>query len=486
MGKQQPQALKILLLTEMCERFGFYIVPALLVFYLQDLHYPTAQAYAILGEFTGLAYITPIFGGWLADYCLGNRLAIILGGLFQCLGYALLALSPVTLYAGLALIILGAAFLKPSVSNFLGQFYAPNDARRVTGFTLFYMGICSGISLSMFVSGYILQLFGWHACFAVASIALMLGLWIFCYGYRYFANKGFAPNTSITALWQFMRYKPSVIAWSALLLLGISVLLRFSAVGSYGLFLSVIAFYVYIIITALKAEVNSRCSIFALLLLFILSTIYWGLFFQMFLATNVFTQTAVNRVVFGQEIPSSVFLGIETLFVLLLGPVISQLWQRLKFFTSIAAKFALALFLIGLSMQVLVWVIPVTANNTAAVWLILVYILIAVSDLLLSPSGLASITVYAPQKMQNLLMGGWLMSMGLGGKLAGLMASLALTPPGVVTITELNQIYRQAFQVYAYIGFAAVILCLCCIPLINYLLRKPLDAQDTAAVYRTA
>lgn len=169
---KHPKALPFFFLTEMWERFGFYIVQGLLVLYLtKAFGFSDTKSYAILGAFTAYVYITPAIGGYLANNVLGYRYAVMFGGVLLAVGYAVLAaFGKPGLYPGLAIIIAGNGFFKPNISSFLGNFYQTGDSRRDSGFTLFYIGINVGSVLATLSSGFIKNAFGWWAPFAFSTL----------------------------------------------------------------------------------------------------------------------------------------------------------------------------------------------------------------------------------------------------------------------------------------------------------------------------
>ncbi len=143
---QQPKALKILMLTEMAEVYGYFSLQAILIFYLLNvLSYSDANAYLFAGHFIALAYLMPVIGGWVADRFLGNRIAILFGGLLLCMGYALLIFGQPTFLLGLSLIIVGNGLFKSTLSSFIGEFYCQHDSHREAGFTLVFAGVNIGI-----------------------------------------------------------------------------------------------------------------------------------------------------------------------------------------------------------------------------------------------------------------------------------------------------------------------------------------------------
>src|SRR3990167_454908 len=169
---RHPIALPFLFLTEMWERFGFYVVQGLLILYMtQYFGFTDNEGYTILGVFSALVYISPFIGGFLADKILGFKTAIVWGGLFLIVGYALLSLPypKLLFYPALATIIIGNGLFKPNISSLLGTQYASNDPRRDSGFTIFYIGINIGAFLAGISSGYIKNFFGWRTSFGLAA-----------------------------------------------------------------------------------------------------------------------------------------------------------------------------------------------------------------------------------------------------------------------------------------------------------------------------
>ncbi len=461
----QPKALKICFLTEMWERFGLYAMQSLLVFYLiHKMSFADTDAYMLLGQFTALLYMGPVVGGWAADRILGNRFAILLGGLLLSVGYALLALQHHTLFLGLSLVIVGNSLLKPNISSFLGQFYQEKDRRREAGFTLFYMGINIGVLLATFSTGYIQEYFGWTACFSASCIALLLGASIFRSGYRYFEEKGFPPVSHISTLPVFLRQRPSLIIWFFVAVTLIYFSMTSVGFGSYGLTVFGLLFCGYVISLSLKTDRIARRRMLALLVLFFIIIVFWGLWFEMFFAVNVFVDRAVNRELWGHIIPTPAFVGLDSLFVLILGPILATLWKSGKVKLSVPAKFALGIFILTAGMQILAWSVSWSAVMLPMIWMVLFYFLVTLGEMLISPIGLSMVTEYSPAEHSSLMMGGFFMSIGFGGKVSGILAQFASVPEGITDLGSLNIIYRHAFQEYVWIGLVVFLVSLACVP----------------------
>jgi proton-dependent oligopeptide transporter, POT family len=174
-----PTGLFTLFFAEMWERFSYYGMRALLVFYMTKgfLGYSDKMAYGVYGAYTALVYATPFIGGMLADRVLGARLCVILGGILMSLGHLTMTMeSPLAFYTALALLILGNGFFKPNISTIVGSLYPPGSTQRDAGFTLFYMGINLGAAMSPLLCGYIGETYGWHYGFGLATIGMMVGL----------------------------------------------------------------------------------------------------------------------------------------------------------------------------------------------------------------------------------------------------------------------------------------------------------------------
>jgi proton-dependent oligopeptide transporter, POT family len=177
-----PPGLFVLFFAEMWERFSYYGMRALLLLYMLKgfLAYDDSRAYAVYGAYTSLVYMTPFFGGLLADRFLGPRIAVIIGGVLMALGHLVMTReNTVMFFLALALLIVGNGFFKPNISAMVGQLYGVNTSKRDSGFTLFYMGVNLGASLSPLICGYIGETYGWHYGFGLATIGMLAGLAIF-------------------------------------------------------------------------------------------------------------------------------------------------------------------------------------------------------------------------------------------------------------------------------------------------------------------
>ncbi len=439
--KNHPEGLTVLFFTEMWERFSYYGMRALLVLYLVNhLQIKRANALEIYATYTALVYLTPFLGGYLADRYLGTHRAILIGAIVMALGHFAMAFEHL-LSVALGLLVAGNGFFKPNISTLVGQLYPPNDIRRDSGFTLFYMGINLGAFLSPLICGTLGEVFGWHYGFAAAGVGMLIGLAIFLYGQSRLApaipDRLHRPQTSktdwlwiisisvlvslsvwvISILWPswvqvWEQASPSARAgiWGLLALAGGYLLLR----TWYRLSL---------------LSVEERGRMMAILILGLFVIFFWMGFEQAGGTLNLFADKLTDRQWFNLEIPASYFQSLNPLLILLLAPLFSVFWIRLDqspYALSIPVKMALGMIILGLGFVVmaLAQAHADTVGKVSPWWLVMVYLLHTVGELLLSPIGLSMVTKLAASQMVSLMMGVWFGFMAIANYLAGTLEGL--------------------------------------------------------------
>ena len=471
-GHKQPKGFTTFFLTEMWERYGFYTLQGLLIFYLEKIfHFGDATSGNMLGSFSALAYILPVVGGYLADRFLGYRQAVVAGGLLMSLGFFLLALLPFKFifFYFVSMIAMGTGLLKPNVSSLLGRLYKRNDKRRDAGYTLFYVGISSGIILASVFSGEIEQHFGWSASFFVAGVGLLIGAATFYYGVKRIKSPLKNPKAKGLS--------------SALIAYGISILcILASGQIIQNLLLAEILFATITVVgggallwMSVKHEPGSLKRILGYLVMLCVSIIFWALFFQQFSSANLFISREVQHHIFGFDVPVSMFYGVEALAVILLGPIFSRVWYTLEHTNhppSDAFKFALGMFFITIGFLILWLSVKLHYSGLVSpLWIIAAYVFVGCGDLALSPIGLSMVTKLAVPKLVGLMMGMWLLSIGVGSKLSGMLSGIAAVPHNVTSHAATDAIYRHAFFTYFEISVAATLLAFLLIPVFKQLTR---------------
>ena len=471
---KQPPGLKILFLTEMWERFGFYTIQTLFVLYLVKVLLLTdTAAYGLFSAFTALTYACPVLGGFLADRFFGLKPTIHLGLILFIIGYGCLFIfkHAFPFYLSLSIIILGTGFIKGTISSLLGQFYGEHDIRRNAGFTLFYMGINLGSFFATVINSVIAVKFGFQYAFLLAGCGMVVAYIIFNKGQRYLEGKG------ELSIWKnsFFANHPILLVISCLF--GAAILaigLHFYSYVSNGI-LILLGILIFILIwntRVLTKTQQHKMIVLALLLVF--STFFWALWFQTFLSITLFIDRAVDRQVFGFTIPTAMFQSFHSGYVIVFSPLLAKMWiwlERNNINPSGPFKFALGILFIGCAFLVLA-LAAVSAgpfDKVPASWFIITFFLQTLGELMLSPTGLVMVTKLAPPNWVGMLMGLWFTSLAAGNALAGKIANLSALPSQIPDNFAMTQFYGYTFNKLGWIAVAIAILLLACTPLIDRL-----------------
>lgn len=460
-----PRGFSTFFLTEMWERYGFYVIQTLLIFYLSnELHLDDRTSYIMVGSFTALSYINCIFGGMIADKLIGSSRSIILGGALLSIGYILLTINS-NLYYALAVVSIGTGFLKPNISGLLSVLYKSNEAEKENGYTMYYVGIYVGAIGGSFVGGYLQKHFGWSWSFFSSSLGGVISVATFVYGmYRFKLTDARYKKISI--------YRYLLVSIFIILLLMVSYLVLHSdLLGTLYFILVGILCLIFLLYCIITHHGMQRAKLIAFLLLVLLLVFYWGIYFQQFFSISLcIARTSKTGV------PASVFPAVESLGIILFGPVINKVWryfQNKGQNISIPARFSLG-FLFNALGFLLMWLGLLYANHMAynlnTIFVIMAYLLIAVGELSLSPTSLSMVTSLVPARFTSVMMGMSLLSIGFGGKLAGILANdAAIATTGSLFVVEAS--YMHSFFYYFMISASGFILVLGLRKYINKLLK---------------
>jgi proton-dependent oligopeptide transporter, POT family len=437
----------VLFFTELWERLAYYGMRGLLILYLIDtttggLGWTQESASRLYGWFTGLVYLTPVAGGWLADRYLGTRRSLAIGGSVLSLGYFTLALGRSwSFYVGLGLIVLGAGFFKPNGYTMVGQLYGVGDPRRDPGFTLYYMAINLGALLGPLISAWLAAdpRYGWSYGFAASGTAMLIGLLFYLWARRFrLQGIGLPPARHIEGR-------------------------RLEAALS-------------------PAE---RGRILAVVIITVFVVVFWLAFEQVGSSVNVFAAHRTDRVltgwlgrtVPGGEIPAAWFQAINPFFVLLLAPLVAGLWRRLgSRAPSTPAKMALGLILLGLAYAVMV-IGAAHGDGGARVspwFLVTFYLVFTCGELCFLPVGISFVSQTAPIRLASLLMGVWLTANFFASLIGGYVA-------GMVQRIERGEIFTvlggQADFFLIFVGLCLLAGCL--LGLLGPRLRRIMEDQGS-------
>ena len=436
----------VLFVTELWERFAYYGMRALLILYLIDtttggLGWSREQASQLYGWYNGLAFLTPVAGGWLADRFLGTNRSLVIGSILIAAGHLTLALgSEWSFYAGLALIVAGTGFFKPNVYTMVGQLYRERDPRRDAGFTLYYMGINLGALFGPLVCAWVAAQpgLGWPYGFAVAGVSMLIGLvfYLWTRGHR-LHGVGLPPA---------VRRGPD------------------SAREAGGA----------------RLTPSEKRRVLALGIITIFVVFFWLGFEQVGSSLNLFAAQRTERRVDGWltrivprgEIPAAWFQAVNPFFVLLLAPLMAGLWQSMgSKAPSTQAKMALGLVLLGAAYVVMVWGAAASDQGepVSAWYLIVFYLIYSLGELCFLPAGFSFVGQAAPARLASLLMGLWFTANFIANVLGGYLA-------GMAERIERGELFRvfggQAdfFLMFVLLGGGAGILLFLLLPVIDRLM----------------
>jgi len=435
-----PRGLYVLFFAEMWERFSYYGMRGLLIFYLvQHWLFSDSEASVIYGAYTALVYITPVVGGYLADRYLGQRKAVLFGAVLLTFGHFLMAFEGDggqqgaainVFWLALSFIIVGSGFLKANISVIVGQLYSRTDIRRDPAYTIFYMGINLGAALGAIVAGYLGQTYGWAYGFGAAGIGMLLGLLVFIWGKPLLMGRGESTNPAGLDRPVFgMRFEWLLYLMSFAGVGLVWVLIQYQALVGGLLMVAGAILVAYVLYTAVfKLPKHDRDRIFAAMYLIFGSILFWALFEQAGSSLNLFTDRSVDRVMFGVDIPASVFQSINAIYIVLLGPVFAILWTFLGqrgLEPSAPAKFGLGVIQLGAGFLVLVAGAAAVGegNLTPVLFIFLIYLLHTTGELCLSPVGLSAMNRLAPAHLASLIMGTWFFASATGNFAAGLISA---------------------------------------------------------------
>ena len=460
-----PKGLFVCFATEMWERFSYYGMRALLILYLtKHWEFTDATSYLIYGAYTSLVYIMPVFGGMLADQILGSKKAVTYGAILLVFGHLGMTVesNEQIFYLSLALIVSGVVFLKPNISTMVGALYEEGDPRRDSGFTIFYMGINIGAFTATLLCGYLGEQVGWAYGFGAAGIGMLFGLIIFLWGQKYLEGLAEPPSNKYLQKMNGISYESWAYISGIFMVLVTWFLVQNSQLvgqllGGFGaIFIG--AWLLYALFRCAPDE-RDRLIVIGILILF--SLIFWALFEQAGSSLNILTDRGVNRVIFGWEVPASMFQSLNAGFIFTIAPLFAMLWIALakrNMEPSTPIKFSIGIIFVGLGFLALVYGMRSSEGlQTGVFWIILIYLLHTLGELCLSPVGLSSVTKLSPQRIVGFMMGMWFFASAAGNYVAGLIARATASDSSGVSNDVFDLTQKQSFMdVYTDVGLMAI------------------------------
>ena len=402
-----PAGLYVLFFVEMWERFSYYGMRAILTLFLaapvimgdpqSGYGWSNAETLSFYGTYTMFVYLTSIPGGWIADKFIGQKKAVMVGGLLLCLGHGILAVDAQwAFFTGLVLIVLGVGMLKPNISTMVGGLYKQGDDKRDIGFYIFYMGINLGAFLGALIVGIVAARWGWHYGFGLAGIGMALGQVMYFYGLKY-----------LTGVGDFLGAKDSLNK------------------------------------DVMKKPLNKKEKdrMLVMFLSFLIIIVFWGAFEQAGGLMSLYTEQKTDIILsfslplIGNEVPAAVFQSINAFFIIIFATLIANFWYKwakkgkessslFKMATGVIIM-AFGFFFMSKASTEVVMDGDKIVEKSAMIWLVLAYLFHTIGELCASPVALSFITKLAPLKYASFMMGAYFAATGLGNKVAGLVGELS-------------------------------------------------------------
>ncbi|WP_347216786.1 peptide MFS transporter [Chryseobacterium sp.] len=475
-----PRQIWSLFFSEMWERFCFYGMRGMLVFFMiSQLNFHEKEANLQYGATQAFVYAFTFVGGLFADKILGFRKSLFWGGLLMILGSLILATDPHKFFfLGIAFTVVGTGFFKPNISSMVGQLYKPNDSRADAGFSLFYAGInlgallggylCIAIGKGEFLGNLIAEEMRWHIAFGLASVVMVVSLINFVFTQRRLGTIGLQPGhplaeTKSAPIPKWKEYGVYVLS-----LIFIPIIMTMVAKTEYtDYFMWTIGplTLIYLFYEMSKVTAAERKKLWAALVFIIFSIIFWGIYEQSGGSLSIFAAKNLNKDLFGLD-PNGVNNSGGAFFIIFLAPLVGLLWiwlNKRKIEPNTIIKFGLGFIFLGAGYYVLfaTRLFADLQGITSLNFFTLALLIITLGELCLSPIGLSIMTKLSTKNLQGMMMGMWFLASAYGQYVAGIIgASLATAKEGSTNYDELITYTDGYKQLGLYAIIAGVVLIL--------------------------
>ncbi len=487
----QTRAFVTIWLIELWERFGYYGMAAILVLYMvEKIGFHDAQANLVWGAFTALVYAAPAIGGWIGDNVLGTRRTMPIGAAILALGYFMLSVPSDNLYflyVSMGVIVVGNGLFKANAANMVRRIYEGNDAKIDSAFTLYYMAVNVGSTVSQLATPVIKDHFGWHAAFAFCFAGLILGLINYVMMMRTLKNIGSPPDEQ-------------PVRWDRLwLILGVGLvcvfvvtfIVQYSAARDIAVILAgltVFAIFVYMIVVGERSE---RAGLVAALVLTVQTILFFIFYSQMATSLTLFAlhNVSLEWKLFGFDMwpwSPGQYQALNPIWIMLLSPVLAWIYTHMGKSgrdLPVAAKFVLGFVVVAIGFFIFGISGGTAVDGKVSSWyMIWGYGFYSLGELLVSGLGLAMIARYVPARMGGFMMGAYFVAVGVSQYLGSIVANLASIPENLTNPLESLAIYTSLFNKLGFVAAGGIVLAVVLLPLMKRLSSTHNDhASDAAA-----
>ncbi|MGA9853646.1 MAG: oligopeptide:H+ symporter [Gammaproteobacteria bacterium] len=473
-------------LIEMWERFGFYGMQALIVYYMvQRLGFPDSKANLTWGAATALIYVAPAIGGWVGDKVLGTRRTMLIGATILSIGYALMSVPGENvwfLYCSLGVVVVGNGLFKPNAGNLVRKIYEGDDSKIDSAFTIYYMAVNIGSTFSMlltpkikdYVNIHYSNEFGWHAAFAVCCVGLLVGLGLYLVMRHTLNHIGSTPDVRPLDF----RKLVAVLAVGVIAVFASAYVLGDEQLAKIFVYLAgatVLGIFIYLI---RSSHSNERAGLIAALVLTI-QTVFFFIFYQQMstsLALFALRNVDWNQTLFGVQLwtwSPGQYQALNPIWIFLLSPILAWIYAtagKSDKDLSIAAKFVLGFAMVTLGFFIYGVAGKYAIDGKTSSWVMIWgYCFYSLGELLVSGLGLAMIARYVPARMGGFMMGAYFVAVGISMYLGGVVANIASVPSDITEPLKTLPIYTALFNKLGYAAIVCTLIALAVLPVMKKL-----------------
>ncbi len=475
-----PKQIWSLFFSEMWERFCFYGMRGMLVFFMiSQLNFHEVEANLQYGATQAFVYAFTFIGGLFADKILGFRKSLFWGGLLMIIGSLILAADPHKFFfLGIAFTVVGTGFFKPNISSMVGQLYKPNDSRADAGFSLFY----AGINLGALLGGYLCIAIGkgelldhvipenmrWNIAFGLAAVVMVISLINFIFTQRSLGTIGLQPGHPLAEVKSAPMPKWKEYGVYVLSLVFVPIIMVMVAKTEYtDYFMYTIGplTLLYLFYEMTKVTPSERKKLWAALVFILFSILFWGIYEQSGGSLSIFAAKNLNNDLLGLD-PNGVNNSGGAFFIIFLAPLIGLLWiwlSKRKIEPNTLIKFGLGFIFLGAGYYALfaTRLFADAAGITSLNFFTIALLIITLGELCLSPIGLSIMTKLSTKNLQGMMMGMWFLASAYGQYVAGIIGAGMATAKEGSTNSDALIAYTEGYkQLGLYAVIAGVVLIL--------------------------
>lgn len=470
-----------LFLVEMWERFGYYGMTAVVVlFMVQKLSYTDDRANLTFGAFAAMAYAVPAVGGWIGDRVLGSRRTALLGAVLLAVGYAMLAIpNSAILFPALSVVAVGGGIFKANPANLISKLYEGDTARIDSAFTMYYMAVNAGSTLSQIATPLIAIYIGWHVAFAVCAAGLVVGIVNFLVMRRYLAHVGSEPDFEPFPLKRLI----AVIAGALLAIGAVSEIIQNLAVARAIVWLAFVALLGIFAYLISKGGLQERKGLWAIIILTAETMLFFIFYQQMSTSLTLFALRNVDLhlQVLGlhYSVPPGQVQALNPIWIFILSPCLAWLYNRLSRGPGdfhIASKFAFGFVILSLGFFTYgVSGLFAVDGKVGFGWMVAGYGLQSFGELLISGLGLAMVSRYVGPRLRGFIMGSWFLAVGISQYVGGYVATYAAVPQRVTDPVQTLPLYTHLFYGLGAVAVVGTVFAAAVVPLMKRLSANPTE-----------